>query len=176
MAWHCSGHTYRIQLYLTWENNVSVQTDKGNVVFKQRFPVIFMYYDFRREVVLMRIGTDVIFAVRVCVYVVFTQSNHTSESKTSHCFRTVLLGGNNSNFTLQRSVYAYGMCIKLRHNCLSARLKNNTSARLIDSYSFCFFFLLLVRSLRWHMMLMRRNLIVHIKLYFLFIWLRPGKY
>lgn len=129
MAWRCSGHTlYHILLYLTWESNLSVQTDEGNIVFKPWFPVVFMYNDFLWEEVLMGIGTDVIFAVRVCVCVVFTKSNHASASKTSLCFRNciaVVVGKvSSTTWKLDRRV----RCVHhIMNNCSLARLKNNTS-------------------------------------------------
>ena len=65
---------------------MSVHSGEGNTVFKLRFRVILKHYEFCWGIILQRTGSDVKFAFRVCVCIVFTQSNHTTEKKTPHFF------------------------------------------------------------------------------------------
>jgi len=61
---------------------MSVQLGEGNTVFKLMFRVILMQYVFCWGIILQRTGSDFKFAVRVCVCIVFTQANNTTERKT----------------------------------------------------------------------------------------------
>jgi len=65
---------------------MSARSGEGNNVFKLRFRVIILHDEFRWGIILQRIGSDVKFAVRVCICIEFTQSNHTTERKTPRFF------------------------------------------------------------------------------------------
>lgn len=104
-----------------------------------------MYYDFCRGVILHRVGTDVKFAVRVCVCVVFTQSNHTTVRKTTHCFlkkKFMVMG----RWLGQHRIYSSGVhlcmaCTLSYKNYLSLRLKLNFPVpqnQIPTTYSYIF--------------------------------------